>query len=146
MKGRRLLIAGDIGALLAFALLGLATHERELTLIALARSFLPFAVVWLLVASVLGGFQPDADGRPVSGWGIVLLWLPAGVLGVVLRSMVFERTLFTAFLAVALIGDGLFLLAWRWFYTSVLLKGGSLPLDGSAASAGDPRMATESER
>jgi len=146
MKGKRWLIAGDIGALLSFTLLGLATHERELTVAALARSFLPFAVTWLLVASVLGGFQPDADGRPVRGWGIVMLWAPAGVLGLVLRSMVFERALFTAFFAVALIGDGLFLFAWRWFYSSVLLKGGPMPGEGVVASpAGEPRMTAESE-
>src|SRR3990172_4849480 len=120
MTAKRALMAGDLLALLAFALIGLASHERELSVIALARTFVPFAVAWLLVASVLGGFQPDADGRPVSGWGIVLLWIPAGVLGIVARSMVFERTLFTAFFPIAVAGNGLFLLAWRGAAASLL--------------------------
>jgi hypothetical protein len=113
MSARRWLMVGDLLALLAFALLGLLSHERELTVAALARTYLPFAVCWLLVASVLGGFQPMADGRPVSGMAILVLWLPAGVLGLFLRSMVFDRQLFTAFFVIALVGNGLFLFGWR---------------------------------
>jgi len=124
VTAKRALMAGDLLALLAFALIGLASHERELSVPALARTFFPFAVGWLLVASVLGGFQPDADGRPVSGWGIVLLWIPAGLLGIVARSMVFERSLFTAFFPIAVAGNGLFLLLWRAVAASLLRPGG----------------------
>jgi hypothetical protein len=113
MAPRRWLMLGDLLALLAFSLVGLLSHEREPTVAAFARTYLPFAVCWLLVASVLGGFQPVADGRPVRGMGILALWLPAGVLGLFLRSMVFDRTLFTAFFVIALIGNGLFLFGWR---------------------------------
>jgi len=120
VTAKRALMAGDLLALLAFALIGLASHERELSVAALARTFLPFAVAWLLVGSVLGGFQPDGDGRPVSGWGIVLLWIPAGLLGIVARSMVFERSLFTAFFPIAVTGNGLFLLAWRALAATLL--------------------------
>ncbi|TMB96618.1 MAG: DUF3054 domain-containing protein [Chloroflexi bacterium] len=132
MTRKRWLIAGDLAALLAFAVLGLATHEREFTAAALARSFLPFAVGWLLVGSVLGGFQPDAASRPVSGWGLLMLWLPAGVLGLVIRSMVFERALFTAFFPIALIGNGLFLLAWRTIYERIERRN-----DAGARAPGD---------
>jgi hypothetical protein len=120
MSWRRWLMVGDLLALLAFALLGLASHERELTAAAFARTYLPFAVCWLLVASVLGGFQPMSDGRPVSGPGILALWLPAGVLGLFLRSMVFDRTLFTAFFVIALVGNGLFLFLWRALAAKIL--------------------------
>jgi hypothetical protein len=120
MAARRWLMVGDLVALLAFSVLGLASHERELTVAAFARTYLPFAVCWLLVASVLGGFQPMADGRPVSGAGILALWVPAGVLGLFLRSMVFDQTLFTAFFAIALVGNALFLFGWRALAVRIL--------------------------
>jgi hypothetical protein len=136
MAARRWLMVGDLLVLLVFAVIGLASHERELTAAAMARTYLPFAICWLLVASVLGGFQPMADGRPVSGLGILALWLPAGVLGLFLRSMVFDRTLFTAFFAIALIGNGLFLFGWRAIAARILReRGDSAPVQVEGVTA-----------
>jgi hypothetical protein len=109
----RAIIAGDLLALFAFALLGLASHEHEVTPAALARTFVPFAVAWLAVGGAASLLRPDADGRPQLGLRFLAAYLIAGITALVARSVIFDRTLLNAFFVIALVGNGLFLFAWR---------------------------------
>jgi hypothetical protein len=116
MANARIIIAGDVLALMAFALIGLASHEHEVTLAVLARTFLPFAFAWLLIGGVSGMFRPDAAHRPRLGVAFLFAYLVAGVLALLARSLVFDRTLLNAFFVIALVGNGLFLFGWRATY------------------------------
>jgi hypothetical protein len=107
------IIAGDLLALLAFALFGLASHEHELNGAALARTFLPFAVSWLAIAGATGLLRPGIDGRPQLGWSFLAAYILAGVAALVARSVIFDRTLFSAFFVITLAGNGVFLAGWR---------------------------------
>jgi hypothetical protein len=109
----RAIVAGDLLALFAFAFLGLASHEHEVTLSALARTFVPFAAAWLLVGGVAGMLRSTADGHPAVGLRFLAAYLVAAVIALAARSIFFDRTLFNAFFVIALIGNGLFLFAWR---------------------------------
>jgi hypothetical protein len=109
MSGRRLLVAGDLAAMLLFALIGVASHEEEVSLAVFARSFLPFAATWLTLGLALGAFRMD---RPSPR--LLAVYLVCGVTALVARSVIFDRTLLNAFFAIALAGNGALLFAWRW--------------------------------
>jgi hypothetical protein len=109
MTDRRTLIAGDIAALFLFAVIGIASHEKDISLTIFARSFLPFAVTWLTLGAALGAFRSE---RPSAR--LLAVYIACGVTALVARSAIFDRTLFNAFFIIALVGNGLLLFAWRW--------------------------------
>ncbi len=109
MADRRTLIAGDLGAMLLFAFIGIASHERDISLTIFARSFLPFAVSWLSLGALLGAFRHE---RP--SLRLLAVYLVCGITALVVRAVIFDRALFNAFFVIALVGNGLMLLAWRW--------------------------------
>jgi hypothetical protein len=100
-----------------FGAIGLASHDEGVSLGVIARSILPFAVAWFAVAPWFGAFRRRAG----QGWGpglrLAAVWLAAGVLALAGRALVFERELFSAFFLIALVGNGLFLGAWRAIYS-----------------------------
>ena len=109
----RAIVTGDLLALFAFALLGLASHEHEVSAAALARTFVPFAVAWLLVGGVAGMLRPAANGLPAVGPRFLVAYLVTAVIALAARSIIFDRTLFSAFFVIALVGNGIFLFGWR---------------------------------
>jgi hypothetical protein len=109
----RAIVAGDLLALFAFALLGLASHEHELTVAALARTFVPFAASWLAVGGIAGALGPTTDGHPALGLRFLAAYLIAAVIALSARSLLFDRALLNAFFVIALAGNGLFLFGWR---------------------------------
>ena len=117
-----LIALGDIAAIVGFGLIGLASHERELTGAAFARAVLPFPVAWLVVGALAGVWRTR-----VALWRLLALWGIAGVLALGARALVFDRELFTAFFVIALVGNGLFLASWRVLYGIVATRAGGGP-------------------
>jgi hypothetical protein len=116
MQSRVVLVGGDVVAFVAFGLLGLASHEDGITATTIARSILPFVVSWLAIAPWSGAFGERAvDGR-FSVANVLIVWFVAGIAGMCLRAVVFDRALFTAFFAIGITGMGLFLGGWRAIY------------------------------
>lgn len=103
--------AGDLAAMAAFTLIGLASHEREITAWALARSFAPFAATWLAAGAPLGAFRRAGPDRH-----FLLVYLACAAVALALRSLAFGRPLFSAFSVIATLGNGLFLGAWRLIF------------------------------
>jgi hypothetical protein len=118
-----LLALGDIGAFVAFGVIGLVSHEDSISATPIVRSIVPFAAAWLLISPFLGAYSDEALAG--QGWGpsprglarIALIWLPVGVVALAARALVFDRHLFNAFFVIALIGHGLFLIGWRAAYS-----------------------------
>lgn len=108
---RLLVIAGDVVAISLFGLIGLVSHERAITGASFARSVLPFVAAWLAVGVPLGVAGSSLGLRRMAG-----VWLLAGVAALAARSLVFDRPLFSAFLAIGLLGNGLFIMLWRLLY------------------------------
>lgn len=108
---RLLVIAGDVVAITLFGLIGLVSHERAITSASLARSVLPFVAAWLAVGVPLGAAGSRVGLRRLAG-----VWLLAGAAALAARSLVFDRPLFSAFFAIGLLGNGLFIMLWRLVY------------------------------
>ena len=119
LRGRGgLLLAGDLLCILLFALLGLRSHEDGITFAGVVRAALPFQVGWLLASLLLGKSGAAAtDSRHVAG-----LWVPAWALGLVIRTLFFDRTLEVTFAIVSLLVIGILLMLWRSVLAPLLLR------------------------
>src|SRR5579859_8167213 len=108
MRSARLAVVLDVCCVLAFVIIGRASHAQGETLAGIASTAWPF------LAGLAGGWlvtrawrQPEALAP--AGLGA---WLGAAGLGMVFRVLAGQGTA-AAFIAVALAFLGLFLLGWR---------------------------------
>jgi hypothetical protein len=117
-----LLALGDLAAFVAFGVLGLISHEKSFDVTPVVRSIVPFAAAWLLLSPFAAAHSDEALAG--QGWGPSLqgvartfaVWLPIGVIALVVRAAVFDRHLFNAFFVIALVGNGVFIVGWRAMY------------------------------
>jgi hypothetical protein len=117
-----LAVALDVGWVLAFVVIGRASHAKGEALGGLASTAWPFlaglAAGWL--ALILASSR-TRGARPVPAFAVVpagvVAWLATVVVGMTLRVVSGQGTA-VAFIAVALAFLGLFLLGWR-----LLLRG-----------------------
>lgn len=123
-----LLALGDVAAFAAFGVIGLVSHEKSFEVAVVARSIVPFAVAWLVIAPWFGVFSEEQVDRSGQGpdprlWRIVVIWVLVGIVALCARALVFDRELFNAFFLIALVGHGLFLVSWRAVYSRWLARG-----------------------
>ena len=112
MRSVRLAVVLDCCCVLLFVVIGRASHTKGESLAGIASTAWPFlaglAAGWLVTAGLAG-----RPWRPYLPWpGGVGAWLGTVALGMVLRVVAGQGTAF-AFVAVALVFLGLFLLGWR---------------------------------
>ena len=123
-----LLVIGDCAVFLAVSLIGLRNHDEGITLNGIMRNAVPFGASWLLFAALYGLYSrtwlddTDAPWQKVSS-----AWLPAWLLGLVLRSLYVWRWPVPAFASVVLITAGLLIVLWR-MAAAWLLKRSRVPL------------------
>jgi hypothetical protein len=111
-----LLVTGDVAALVAFGLLGVASHEEAVSVEIVARSIVPFVSAWLVIGGIAGTFGSGARAGNVDPARFLAAWLIAGTIAMTLRAAIFDRELITAFFVIGIAGYGLFLTAWRLAY------------------------------
>jgi len=122
------LVLGDLAVFFVFGALGLASHEDALNLKTIARAILVFPVAWFVIAPWFGAFS--AGSVAGQSWGpdpqwlarVALIWLVAGVVALCARALIFDRSLFSAFFVIALVGNGVLLLAWRAAYAVLFAR------------------------
>jgi len=112
MRSWRLAVVPDCCGVLVFVAMGRPSHTKGESLAGIASTAWPFlaglAGGWLVTAGLAG-----RPWRPYLLWpGGVGAWLGAVALGMVLRVVAGQGTAF-AFVVVALVFLGLFLLGWR---------------------------------
>src|SRR5258708_2404313 len=116
MKGRGILVLGDVIAISAVTLFGLGS-QGELSVIFFPRfaaAFLPLSFSWLVLAPWIGLFDPAV----VSRWG--QLWRPtlgmifAGPLAVLLRGLILNAPIVPIFAVVLSAGCAAGLTMWRF--------------------------------
>ena len=110
-RDTRLFIATDAIALVLFAVIGLASHDKGLGLHGLVRDAVPVLVGWFVVAAIVGTYR-----RP--SWpAFVLTWIVGVSAGVVARGLVVHRDVvggrYLTFLAVTLSVTFVLLVALR---------------------------------
>ena len=104
------LALSDAAALVLFSVVGLLSHDGEVSAAGLARDAVPLLAGWFAAALVIGPY------RRRSLKALLLTWAVGVPLGVVLRALVLGRSFDgreAAFLGVALTFTLLFVLALR---------------------------------
>ena len=104
------LAVADALALVAFVTVGLLSHDHALSAGGYARDALPLLAGWFGAATLFGLYR--GSGR----WALVATWAVGVPLGVLIRAIVLGRSPDgdeAAFLGVALVFTGLFVLAFR---------------------------------
>ena len=119
LRGREsLLLAGDMVCFLVFAVLGLRSHEDGITAEGIVRAAAPFQVGWLLVNVLMG-----KRGSPAQSRQVMRLWVPAWAIGLVLRTLLFDRAFEATFAIVSLLMNGVLLMLWRSVLAPVMIRG-----------------------
>jgi hypothetical protein len=114
------LYAGDFVCFLVFAVLGLRSHEDGITADGILRAAVPFQVSWLAMTLVLRG-QPGI-GEITRSRNVIRVWIPALVLGLAIRSLVFGRAFAPTFAIVAFLVNGALLVLWRCVLAPMLTR------------------------
>jgi hypothetical protein len=113
-----LVLAGDLACFLVFAVLGLRSHEDGITAEGIVRAAAPFQAGWLLVHALMG-----KHGSPTQSRQVLRLWVPAWAIGLILRTLLFDRGLAATFAIVSLLVNGVLLMLWRSLLAPLLLRG-----------------------
>ena len=108
MRSWRLAVVLDCCCVLVFVVIGRASHAKGESLAGIASTAWPF-----LAGLAVGWLAARTWRRPFALWpGGVGAWLGTVAVGMVLRVVAGQGTAF-AFIVVALVFLGLFLLGWR---------------------------------
>lgn len=114
------LVAGDAVALVVFAALGRNSHGLATGFAAVGetlRTAAPFVLGWFAVAPWLGAFSPAVTRGPAAMLRTTLLaWVPAVVVGAMLRAVAIGRLSPWTFYAVTFVVGLLLLAGWRAVY------------------------------
>ncbi len=115
-RNRRLIALAVIGDALVFVLFIALTpiEHGSVEIAAFWRTGLPFAGVWLLASPWLGAFRVSTLTRPhLAVWRIPLIWLGCGIVAVMLRVWLTDRTFSWTFTVVSISLVAAMLLTWR---------------------------------
>ena len=104
---------GDLAVFAIFVVAGRAEHGI-IQEAAFWRTALPFAAVWFALSPWLGAFRMAIlKSAKASAWRIPLIWLACGVIAILLRAWLTDRTFQLAFALVAIGVQAVMLLGWR---------------------------------
>ena len=115
-RNRSLIAIGVLGDALVFVLFIALTpiEHGSVEIAAFWRTGLPFAGVWLLVSPWLGAFRISTLTRwRLAVWRIPLTWLGCGIVAVLLRVWLTDRTFSWAFTIASITLVAAMLLSWR---------------------------------
>ena len=109
---------GDILAMLAITLIGLATHgELNISFITrMSALFFPLIIAWFLLSPWLGLFQAEITSNPKQLWRPVLAMLFATPLAAVLRGLILSAGIIPSFVIVLAATSAFGMVLWRGIY------------------------------
>lgn len=120
------LAVGDVAFLLAFLTVGALQHNPSDYLaenpLVWAGIVAPFLIGWVVVAPIVGAYSPGAGESAKSSVPLVVRsWIPAAVVGILLRaSSLFAGGFAVTFAAIMLVGGSIALGGWRYLYFKVV--------------------------
>ena len=118
MNTKRILVAGDILALVVVTLIGFATHgETGLSFLPrMLAAFIPLTVAWFLLSPWFGLFQAEITYAPKQLWRPVLAMLFAGPFAAILRGLILNAPIIPIFAVVLSATSAFGMLVWRGIY------------------------------
>jgi hypothetical protein len=104
---------------LVFALIGLRSHEDGISAASFMRVAVPFQIAWLVFSWLLGLQGRNAKQAPRT---IIQGWLPACIVGLAIRTLVFGRPFAIAFAIISFLANAGLLIGWRQLASRVLYR------------------------
>lgn len=125
LSSSRLLVLGDLAALIVVTLLGFATHNTLGTAgTRILSTFIPLAAAWFLVGGLAGVFDPETAAAPRNLWRPLLAMLFAAPLFGLFRAWMLGTATITVIFILVMGGVGAAaMLLWRGAYTLWLAPG-----------------------
>ena len=123
MKQRLIAIAADVAAILLFVVLGRSSHDEGEAIVSVLNVAAPF----LIGLAVGWALSPSVHRRPRSIRAGVDVWAATVLIGVLLRWFVWDRSTAFAFVIVATLFLGFFLLGWRVVISGTRRPRGEVP-------------------
>lgn len=121
------LVAGDLAAFHLVTAIGLLSHGELTGLAALGEIVqiaIPFAAGWFLIAPFLGAYRAELIMQPRRSLArVALAWLIALPIGLLLWSVVRQKTIQPAFAVVTFITNLVVLLGWRGAFALLASRG-----------------------
>lgn len=120
----RVLVSGDIVAILLVTIVGFATHgETDISFLPrMAAMFFPLLLAWFLLAPFLELFQHAVTSNPRQLWRPVLGMTFAAPLAAVLRGLLLHMPIIPIFAVVLAASSALGMLVWRAMYLFLYRK------------------------
>jgi hypothetical protein len=120
-RGAAPLAVGDVIALILLLTVGTLNHSSVEFLTAnplyLPGVYAPFLIAWAVIAPLVGAYSAGAVETAKSSVPLVVRsWIPAAVVGLVLRATVFRGGAELTFAAVMLVLGSVALAGWRALY------------------------------
>ena len=111
---------GDFIVFLLFPFLGASSHAMGLTPDTFVRTVVPFTTAWIIVGLVTKAFTPGLIRSPQRTLRTIpATWLAAGVIGLILRTLLFDRSFELTFALVSVGVIGVMLVLWRLILASL---------------------------
>jgi len=112
---------GDLVVLLLFLLAGTLRHHTLSVIQAdpliYVTAAAPFILGWLVCAPLIGAYSPGGGSAPNSSIPLAIRsWIPAAIIGLVVRFVADFGGADPVFAAVMLVGGALVLAVWRYLY------------------------------
>jgi len=117
-NSKRILIVGDILAIIITTLIGFATHGElnSAFLVRMLVAIIPLTIAWFLLAPWFGLFQADITSNLKQLWRPVLAMLFAASLAVVIRGLILNAAILPIFAIVFGTTSAFGMAIWRTLY------------------------------
>jgi len=117
-NSNRLLVAGDILAIVIVTVIGFATHGETGTsfLPRMAVIFFPLTIAWFILSPLLGLFQREITQSSKQLWRPILAMFFAAPLAVVIRGLILNAPIIPIFAVVLGATSAFGILIWRGLY------------------------------
>ncbi len=118
---RAIAVTGDMAVLAAFPFIGAMSHEDPVSVESFTRTVVPFAIAWLLVGTASTSFVvATISSRMLILHRVLAAIVSSGVIAIVLRGVLFDRSFSVAFAIVAVVTTTLLIFIWRLALATVL--------------------------
>ncbi|GAB2699603.1 DUF3054 domain-containing protein [Paenibacillus thermoaerophilus] len=121
-----LLLAGDLIVLVVFVMIGRSDHGMSFSIWQSIVTAFPFMLAWIPIAWLTGAYRARAFAAGV-GSALARALLASAIaipVGLLLRTILYDKELFTSFFIVTMVFLTLFMLIWRGLFAAVARRFG----------------------
>jgi|TARA_Y100000814_G_C12260602_1_gene378256 hypothetical protein len=111
-----LLAVGDFSIFLLFVIFGKSEHDITLSQ-SYIRTVIPFSIAWFTISPLLGAYRFSTIYKfRKSIFKIPIIWIMSGIVAIIIRSFILDRSIVISFVIVSILVQGILLIGWRFIF------------------------------